>query len=423
MINFPCKKHLVSLYNKIRYNRIRYKLSVRRRSIFLDEVIKKAKINVVFIAANLAMWQYSHLYYLMKKNKRFNVNVIIAPLPNYSENERRDNANELKAYFSLNHIEYIDGQDYNFDIEKELKPDILFYTQYYTHVYKNNYDAWHFRSRLLCAYPYGFKDCNLPSSYNNSFQNIAWKLYYATNEDFKNAQNSAFNKGENVVVVGCPHADDFLSTEINDVWKLQNIQKKRIIYAPHFTIEKGLSPLFFSNFLKFGIFFQQIANKYCDKIQFAFKPHPRLRTELYKHKDWGKDKTDDYYAWWENQDNTQLETEGFIDLFKTSDAMIHDCGSFSIEYLYTRKPIMYLSRDIEEIKKCKNEVGKNALDTHYIGENEQDIINFIENTVLKGIDPMEKQREVFFENYLLPPNGKTVAQNTLDDILQSLEIE
>lgn len=417
MINFPCKKQLVSLYYKLHYT-----LAAIKRKRYLKKVAKKEKINVVFFAANLAMWQYQHLYELMVKNNRFNISIIIAPFPYYTEDERNKNAEDLKKYFDNKNIKYIDCQSYTIDIEKELNPDILFYAQYYTHAYPQKYDAWYFRKRLLGAYPYGFKDCYIADSYNNPFHNVAWKLYYATNEDLKNAKESAFNKGNNVVVVGCPHADDFLSPEINDVWKRQDKKKKKVIYAPHHSIY-DYSRLKFANFLIFSSFMQELAIKYSDKIQFAFKPHPLLITQLYKHKDWGKEKTDKYYEWWEMQENTQLETTAFIDLFKTSDAMIHDCSSFSIEYFYTQKPVMYLCQDIEEVKNKKNEVGKIAIDTHYIGQTKNDIISFIEEVVLKDIDPMKQQREKFFKKYLLPPNGKTVAQNTMDDILKSLNIQ
>lgn len=71
MINFPFKKQLVSLYYKIHYT-----LAAIIRKRYLKKVAKKEKINVVFFAANLAMWQYQYLYELMRKNKRFNINII-----------------------------------------------------------------------------------------------------------------------------------------------------------------------------------------------------------------------------------------------------------------------------------------------------------------------------------------------------------
>ena len=60
---------------------------------------------------------------------------------------------------------------------------------------------------------------------------------------------------------------------------------------------------------------------------------------------------------------------------------------------------------------------------HYIGKTEEDIVKFIEDVVLKDNDPMKKQRDDFFNKNLLPPNGKSVAQNTMDEILKSLDIK
>ncbi len=413
---------MVSLYYKF-YYRANYILAPILHKYYTLKLRKKNKINVIFFAANLAIWRYQHLYELMLKHPRFNVSLIIAPFPVFNENERQKDVEDLKKFFSQKKMDYIDGQTYEYNIKKEINPDILFYPQCYTHSFPKNYDAWSFRDKLVCVYSYGFNNIYASFAYNNHFHNIAWKLFYPTECSLNDARELAYNKGKNVVITGYANADDYLSPEIHDVWKKQNIKKKRIIYAPHFTIEQGCSPLFFSNFLVFHKLIQDVAIKYSNEIQFAFKPHPRLLTELYKHKDWGEKKANEYYEWWRSQDNTQLETTGFIDLFKTSDAMIHDSVSFSVEYFYTKNPVMFVSRDLEENKKCKNEVGKIALDTHYIAKKEEDIIAFIDNVVLKGIDPMKQQREEFFKKYLLPPNGKTVAQNTMDDILKSIGIQ
>lgn len=73
-----------------------------------------------------------------------------------------------------------------------------------------------------------------------------------------------------------------------------------------------------------------------------------------------KRKTDRYYSEWESLSNAQLETGKYVDLFMTSDAMIHDCGSFTIEYHYTLKPVMYLVKG-EEHTKMMNAFAKRGL--------------------------------------------------------------
>ena len=166
----------------------------------------------------------------------------------------------------------------------------------------------------------------------------------------------------------------------------------------------------------------QIAHEQGDRLQLAFKPHPRLINELYRHPDWGQQRTDAYYAQWQQSENTQLESGDFIDLFMTSDAMIHDSGSFAVEYHYTKQPVMFVSSDMKPILSTQSEFGRKAYDLHYIGKDEADIRRFIDDVVLDGNDPMRPQREQFFHDYLLPPHGKTVAQNTLEDIVESLEM-
>ena len=152
----------------------------------------------------------------------------------------------------------------------------------------------------------------------------------------------------------------------------------------------------------------------------AFKPHPALLTQLYQHPEWGQERTDEYYELWRTMPNTQLEAGEFVDLFMTSDAMIHDSGSFAVEYHYSRKPVMFVSKNMKPILDTQSTFGLKAYDLHYIGKDEAGIRRFIDEVVLGGNDPLLPEREQFFRDYLLPPGGKSVAQNILDDILDSL---
>ena len=223
-------------------------------------------------------------------------------------------------------------------------------------------------------------------------------------------------------VVGYPNADDFLFKSHKDVWKPQPTQRKRIIWAPHYSIgTKDLTAQ--SNFLWMSDFMMDVAREYSDQVQFAFKPHPRLYTELCKHPDWGEERTAAYYSAWSEMDNTQLETTGFIDLFMTSHAMIHDSGSFAVEYHFTGNPVMYVATNFKEQVQEKGIFGQLAMKLHYEGKDRQDIVAFIEDVVLGGKDAMKADRERFKLDYLLPPNGQTVAKNTMDIIIKALDGE
>jgi hypothetical protein len=163
-----------------------------------------------------------------------------------------------------------------------------------------------------------------------------------------------------------------------------------------------------------------IAQKYKEKLQFVFKPHPRLFSELCKYPGWGEERAKEYYRKWAEMENTQIETGEFVDLFMTSDAMIHDCGSFAVEYHYSGNPVMYIAENFDEQVAEKNDFGKIAMNLHYVGKCKQEIIDFIENVVLAGDDPLKPQREQFRKDYLIPPHGKTIAENIMDVLQKEL---
>ena len=378
----------------------------------------KDQINVVFVAMSLSMWRYQDLYEAMSRHPRFKSSIVILPGRQYTKDQQLSEKKKLISYFTEKRCQFVLDDDSNREnIIKELHPDILFYPQPYLECFDKKYEHIAFRNSLLCYYPYAFWMSKGAWSYDQPLHNYAWKLFYPTELHRKDAQAFALNRGRNIEVVGYPNADHFLHDRFDDVWKPQNRTKKRVIWAPHFTIKPGYVSQ--SNFLWMADFMLSVAKKYSDKIQFVFKPHPLLFSELCKHAKWGEEKTKQYYDEWQSGENTQLESGTFIDLFMTSDAMIHDSGSFCVEYHYSGNPVMYIARNFEEQVAEKGEFGQLAMRQHYVGKDEEDIIRFIEKTVLYGDDPKKDERKRFLEQYLIPPHGKTVTENTMDILLKA----
>ena len=120
-------------------------------------------------------------------------------------------------------------------------------------------------------------------------------------------------------------------------------------------------------------------------------------------------------------ENAQLELGQYIDLFMTSDALIHDCSSFTNEYMYTRKPVMYLLRGSAEIHCSQlNSYSREAFNLHYFGRSDSDIEAFIVD-VLNGVDPYRDPREKYYEKYLSPINGKSACDNIINAILGDID--
>jgi CDP-glycerol glycerophosphotransferase (TagB/SpsB family) len=232
---------------------------------------------------------------------------------------------------------------------------------------------------------------------------------------------TAKNKGQNVVVTGFPGTDKFLDTNYQpkNVWKTGSEEKKRLIWAPHHTIDDNKAFISFSSFLVYFDFMIELAIKYKDKIHITFKPHPILKPKLYQNKDWGQTKTDEYYEQWTQLDNGQIAEGEYIDLFLTSDALIHDSGSFLIEYLYTLKPVLRTDRD-SFITDRLNSFGKMAFDQHYHAKNKEEVEAFIVD-IINDVDTLKEERIFFKKKWLLPPNGNPASKNILLDLENSLK--
>ena len=414
------------LTNALRYLWLhgwKYKAVERQHERLEERLRGKRPVNVVFMAIDVALWKYQHVYELMAADERFRPTIVLSPCVGRRYEKDME---ALRQYFDQHHISYIDYRGQAIDVRRELNPDIIFYTQPYENLLVPEYDCRHFYDLLLCYMPYGFWTSTGKLSYDLHFHNQAWRLYYSTTLHKKEAETVATNHGRNVRVVGYANADYYLKGSYDEtVWRqiADGVRRKRIVWAPHFSIfskNSAFPPR--ANFLWMADLMVSLAHEYADKLQIAFKPHPALLTQLYEHKDWGRERTDKYYELWQQMPNTQLETGQYIDLFMTSDAIVHDSGSFAVEYHYSKKPAMFVSRDMDSVLSTQSEFGRKAYDMHYMGKDEADTRHFIDDVVLGGNDPMLPEREAFFEKYLLPPAGKSVAQNVIDDIAKSLNL-
>lgn len=420
-MNLHLIKGLVMWYMHLPFRIKKYQRNNERN---LARIRQKDKITVVFFASNVAMWRYQGLYEEMQKYPRFETHIVLSPLKSKSKEEKIKAIESLRVFFDSKGILYFDYDTINmrgYDVKGLLKPDLVFVSQQYYTVMPCEHRYYKFTDSLLCFCPYSFTFAGGKTDYIEDFQNRAWRLYLPSIVHKQLAKKYASVGDSNVVVTGFSSSDIFMNTCVKDVWKSQSVRKKRIIWAPHFTIYND-GWLSHTGFLWMADFMLELAKKYKDSIQIAFKPHPKLRSELYSHKDWGKEKTDAYYQKWKTLDNGQLESGEFVDLFKSSDAMIHDSSSFVIEYHYTEKPVMFIKENVESFKSLLSELGKKAIDAHYIGKCKADIEDFIIEVVLEGNDTMRSIRDNFAKEFLYPQDGKTVAQVTMNDLLVSLSI-
>ena len=165
-------------------------------------------------------------------------------------------------------------------------------------------------------------------------------------------------------VSGYPKLDVYRTEKVNACGecsenKPQN-KSKCIIWAPHWSIrDKFLS---YSTFDKIYKSFLEYA-KTSLFIEWIFKPHQRLRYHCVESGFLTKNEIDEYYDSWERLSNAKLYNDpNYFDIFKTSDALITDCGSFLAEYLPTKNPVLLL---LNEDSVGYNEIGNKIVINYY----------------------------------------------------------
>lgn len=405
--------------------RLRYYIykSSRHHTRELQRLKNEKKIKVAFLLINESIWKYDYLYFLLQKDSRYEPVVFICPFLNYGDELMRKEMEQIYLEFKKRGYtvrKTLEDDGSFLDIKSEFKPDLVFFCTSWSHPLKK-YQIRNFSNTLTCYVPYAFMTSFLfDAHYNKELHKLVWKYFLPTKEHFEFKNRYEKIKVNNALVTGYPGMDVFLDKEYkpHNAWKKQENLKKKIIWAPHHTIP-GVpqNALDYSTFLTYAEGMIDLAKTLQKEVQFAFKPHPNLRGKLYSI--WGERKTNAYYKKWMDMPNGQLEEGSYIDLFATSDAMIHDSSSFLIEYLYTRKPVLFLISS-EEVKEQFNEIGKEALSHIQKGYNEADIRDFIENSVIKGNDMMAEKRNDFFDKLIKPPHNKMASENIYEYINQKI---
>jgi len=410
------------------YEKLSFQLKLRSvRQNHLRELRRlrdKKSIKVVFLLIHESIWKYEGLYRLMDQDERFEPVVVVCPYTKYGDDNMFREMNQSYNSFiakGYNVIKSFDEKNNWINIKEDINPDIVCFTNPWN-LTREEYRIENFLDHLTCYVPYGFKCSHLNEAhYNKPMQNFVWKFFIETNIHKKLSKKYSRNNGRNSVVTGYPGMDKLLEEiEIdNDPWKIKAPKIKRIIWAPHHSIPGHGANLDYSTFMDYHQSMLNLAKKLKNEIQIAFKPHPILRSKLSRPDIWGSNKTDAYYDTWKNLENGMLVEGDYIDLFKSSNALIHDGASFLVDYLFTGNPTLYLIRD-SQLRKRFNLPGQLAFDVHYHASNIDDIYNFI-NSVLKSEDQMGEERNAFYESVVKPPNNKTASENIYEEIVNELK--
>ncbi len=377
------------------------------------------KINVVFIFFK-SYWIYDMLYKLFDNDDLFDVTLIITPnVVNLSDVEISD-YNDMYNYFKSNGFKIIKGYDEisnkTIDLELACSPDIVFYGTDWINGFPKLLQPDNIsQSALICYVPYSFMVSELLDSHcmNSELIRKSWKFFCST--EFikqriidKNINNLDPGK---LIVSYYPKIDGFfLNCTDENFWKkttdLDGNTKKRIIWAPHWTISQSI--LNYSTFKYNHEFFYEYA-KANPNIEWIFRPHPLLKGEIIKSGLMSVNEVNNYYQKWDKLPNARYYSgPDYASMFKFSDAMITDSGGFIGEFLMCNKPGLKLDSDTQRY----NDFANLALEYWYRcdGEDFESIEKFINDVVICDNDSLKKQRTEFVNNNLIPKGNLTASE-------------
>ncbi len=396
-----------------------------------DELrVQTEPIKVGFVVYSSSEWQCERIYRLMQRESCFDPWIVVCGYNHGDGDFVRSTYIKTCEFFRKKNNYKIEYMGYCNRWIRERRLDeyqILFYISPFRSLlpYEVNIEYRHV-NQVLIHIPYGAYLMNKrDKSYAESFFDLpsfkmTWR-YFAENTIIKNIKNEESRLGDyNVVYSGLPKIDDYITKSYiirKNLWKDKNC-KIKIIWAPHFNLQKGMNGTFAENYQWFLNYAKQH-----QEISWIIKPHPRMMVGL---KDARLFKTDnaykDYLRQWNDLQNARVIEYGeYYDIFDSSTALIHDCGSFLFEYTYTLKPQLVL---LPDEPRSTNAVYKKLLECNYSsrGNDFKTIESFIE--MLKvGEDYKFAKRTKCFEEELdyYGKNGMMASEFIVNSIKKEIE--
>jgi hypothetical protein len=414
-----------------------WKVCEKIRNKNIERIRNKDKIKIAFFTKDSAEWSTDALYRMLQEDGRYEVYVLVAPFIFGTAKTVVDTYEKAVEYFeNKGYTVYGMAECENDDIRRiktweELPvPDVMFMLNPHVSALKGSCNVENFPLKTLITYvPYGFAVYGeIHDQYNQISHALCWKIFYESESDMEICRRHSDLGDRNALMSGYLKMDGFYDKEMPDtdkIWKIPEgkTNVKKIIYAPHWSIRGAVTG--FGNFDKIYDWIYEYAKNHADTTSWIFRPHPMLRAGVV---DYGVFETendfDNYMKKWDELPNARVVERGeYIDIFRTSDAMVLDSISFLAEYQYTNKPLLLLTREAN----TWNEFGEKLLKILYSapGEDTGAIERFIDDVVIKGNDPMKQERQAFFDKYLdyRTRNGKLACEYVKDFLDETFENE
>jgi len=363
-------------------------------AVVLERLRTQKRIRVLFLIKENAKWGWDSLYQAFEKDPLFEplVAVIFFGLPKSPDAEQKSSFDANYSFFKSRGMRVVKAYDEEKDEFVDLRkfdPDIVFYEPPW-HLSKIQDVPEVSKFALTCHTPYGLNLAKNSAQYRLPFIQLVWRDFVECELSKEYMTRYSLCKGRNLVSVGYPKLDCFLKESVLDDerWPSSQIKRsavRRIIYAPHWSF----SFLRYATMEWCGEFLLQYASEH-PETEWVFKPHPRLSHTLRSELSWTEKDVSSYFDRWRTLPNAVFVDDGdYVDLFFTSDVLLTDSVSFLGEYLYTKKPIIHLTRR-DSIG--FNLVGEKLVKHYYNADNLESLRDILDRVVLRSDDFMKQER-------------------------------
>lgn len=423
-----CKGICLPAYNKVKYlkqkyynikeyNRVQKSYPIKIENI-KKQLLENKKIKVAFLVIFKSVFPCEPIFEKMLKDEFFDPYIIVIP---DMQRSLRHRIQTFEESFEELYARYGDRVLRGYDIETaecmelgEIYPLVFFNNPYSKMAHFYHHITYFKDKNVLTMYVnYGFFTVKFGRTIvKTDFYNYLWKVCIDSEINFLDVTEHQAIKGSNAMVTGYVKMDKLKDATIHKK------NRKLVIISPHHTV-LGWKALDISNFLSYSDFFVRLPSMF-PEIDFVFRPHPLLFSNLLDNKIWSKEEIDDYLKRIQENTNLRYDDSGeYLELFANSDAMIHDCASFIGEYLFTEKPCCYMLKNKEEINEVLLPMGMKCMENYYKAYCEEDIVAFLNEVVVKGIDPLKDKRVLFSKNELKfnYPNATDMVIETIKEAL------
>ena len=361
---------------------------------------KKEKINLAFMVQCPEIWITSNpIYEAALRDERFNVSIILVPEMSFAYYVFLQDV-EYEKIYQFGHKTFGDKciESYNpvtkewLDI-KTLDLDYVFIPRPYETYLPKQYRASAIRRfAKVCYVSYAFPILNDSHIlYNSHFVRNANMIFCEQQHSFdyvcKRFARTYKSQLQKFFYTGYPRFDmveEHTGAE-GKLWSKERSAKvKRIIWTPRWTVDPKLGG---SNFFNYKDKFIEFAENH-GNVDFILRPHPMAFDNFIAQGLITEEELQKYIERYQKSGNAVIDrTAEYLDTFYSSDVLVSDASSVTVDYLFTGNPVIYCpsvkeSYGVpEEIMRC-----------FYLAESFGDISRILEE-ILNGKDTKKEIRE------------------------------